>query len=73
MQREVKFLYRLVLKNNGKISDLKQIFAFYNDYNKLIDLLKNNPEVPSKTYLPSMKMPKYLQWAKKYSTKRKRK
>jgi len=71
--REIKCLYKLVLKDHGKLSDLHKIVEFYSAYDKLTDLIKNNPEVPGNTYIPSVKMPKYLQWAKKYLSKRKRK
>lgn len=73
MQREVKHLYKLLLKGNGKISDLNKILAFYEDFGKLTDLIKNNPEAPGNTFIPSVRMPKYLKWTKQYLVKRKRK
>jgi hypothetical protein len=72
IRREVKYLYLRLLKEQGKIADVKHVHNFYSTYGKLRMLLKLNPEVPDKIYLPAIKMPKYLQWIKKYVIKNKR-
>ena len=73
MQRQVKCLYKLMLKDRGRVANLKGIISFYDDYNKLTSLVKNNKDAPGAafTYIPNIKMPK--QWAKKYLVKRKKK
>jgi len=70
MRREVKYLYRRLLKKNGRVLDLKNIIGFYDEYNDLRGRALNNQEAPRelKYYLPAIKMPKYLQWAKQFLT-----
>jgi hypothetical protein len=55
-----------MLKQDRTVSDLNKIMAFYRDFEKLALLIKRNPETPGAIYMPSIKIPKYLQWMKHY-------
>ncbi len=66
--REVKWLYKKLLKPDGSVLNLKKIIGFYDEYNDLRGRILNSREAPGtlKHSLPPLKMPLYLKWAKKY-------
>jgi len=66
MRREPKYLYLLLLKEK-KFINLRKIMVYYNKYNDLLNLA-NGTDMPEniKEQLPPLKMPKYLEWVKKY-------
>jgi len=68
MRREVRCLYRALLKEDGVMLDLHKMIGFYEEYNDLRDRVMSSQEAPGtlKNNLPPLKMPKYLQWAKQY-------
>lgn len=68
MRREVRCLYRKLLKEDGKILDLKKIIGFYDEYNDLRGRILNSREAPGtlKNSLPPLKMPQYLKWIRQY-------
>jgi len=72
MQREIKYLYLLILKKKNSAVDIKSAYEFYSAYEKAYNLLMINPWIPGTTYLPKIKMPKYLKWAKQYIKRDKR-
>lgn len=71
MKREVLCLYKRLLKPNGKVLNLKKMIGFYEEYHDFRNRVLNSPEAPwplknEFKYSPTVKMPLYLKWAKKY-------
>jgi hypothetical protein len=71
MKREVRCLYRLLLKPGGKVLDVRNVLEIYEEYNMFRDKVLNADEAPAimKGYFPKMDMPKYLEWVKQYLIK----
>jgi hypothetical protein len=72
IKREVRCIYTALLKNS-KMLNLRKMIGFYEEYDKFRKRVHNSEEAPMalKNYLPPLKMPKYLMWAKKYLVKAK--
>lgn len=68
IKREVGCLYRKLLKQDGKVLNLKKIIGFYEEYNNLRSRIFNSDEAPYslKVDLHPLKMPQYLIWIKQY-------
>lgn len=69
MQREVRCLYRLLLKPNGKVLDLYKVFEVYEEWDKFREFVRNTEETPGiirSLSLPHVEMPQYLKWIRKY-------
>jgi len=70
-KREVRCLYLMLLKNNGRIIDINKTIGYYNQYDDLIRS-KDDPDFPQaiKSSLVygklGTKMPQYLQWSRKF-------
>jgi len=73
-KREVRCLYLMLLKNNGRIVNINKIIGYYNQYDNLIQS-KDDLDFPHTiknglVYGKSgIKTPKYLQWSKKFLVK----
>jgi hypothetical protein len=66
--REVRYLYKKLLKEDGRMLNLKRVIGFYDEYNDLRGRVLGSREAPYtlKIDLRPLKMPLYLKWAKKY-------
>ena len=68
MDRKLYWLYLRMLGGDKKLA-LKEYISFYEEYNKLISRIENNPNVPHEVLNRvngDLKIPKYLQWIKQY-------
>ena len=69
IRREVRCLYKVLLKEKGIIFNLKEMIGFFDEYQNLRDRVLRSDEAPPSLKAGLMyeyKMPKYLKWAKKY-------
>jgi len=70
IQIEIKWLYRRLLKNSGKVLSIRNILKFHDDYNHLRGRVLSSPEASHNLKYAlrneTAKAPKYLKWAKKY-------
>lgn len=68
MKREVRCLYKLLLKPDGKVLDVRKVLEIYEEYSDFRDKVLGADEAPvvMKGYFPEMGMPKYLEWVKQY-------
>ena len=72
MRREVRCLYKALLKEDGVMLNLKKMIGFFEEYRDLrTRVLCSNEAPPSLKagLVYELKMPKYLKWVKKYLIK----
>jgi len=68
VRRELKWLYRALLKNEGKTINLNELVGWYDEYTnfRLRALKSDNAPSSLKVALPPINIPKYIQWIKQY-------
>ena len=71
MKREVRYLYLAVIDEGGRFRDIRKMIAYYEEYNEFKQRLVNDPDCPAAVKYaiagsPSLKLPKYLIWAKQF-------
>jgi hypothetical protein len=67
MKRHIFYLYKRLLKENGKIVSLKDIFQLYDDYEDVRMRIEGDLMPRSFDHnMPKIKLPKYLKWIKEY-------
>lgn len=68
MQRELRWLYRALLKSDGQLVDIREIIGMYSRYNAFRKEIQESNIAPGtlKNSLPPVKMPKYLDWVSQY-------
>lgn len=68
MRRELRWIYKLLLKPNGRVASLKKILGRYEQYETFRQELAEDEDTPGslKASLHPVEMPKYLKWASQY-------
>lgn len=73
VKREVKYLYKKLLKPDGRILNLKNVIGFYDEFNDFVKRVHTSEESPDAlkskfgwSSMSRLEMPLYLKWAKKY-------
>jgi hypothetical protein len=71
MKREIRFLYKLLLKPDGKVLDVRKVIEMYHKYDEFRNEVLNSEEAPEtmKGFFPKVEMPKYLEWVQQYVIK----
>lgn len=71
IKREVKWLYRALLRNGGRVVSLSKTIGYYDKHAEYRDELQKDPDTPStlKAKMQPVIAPQYLRWAKQYLVK----
>ena len=76
IRREVRCLYKALLREKGVTFNLKEMIGFFDEYQNLRDRVLRSREAPPSLkagLIYDYKMPNYLKWVKKYLIKGKKK
>ena len=68
LNRDIRNIYLAILKDGGQSLDLRDLVKFYMEYMDLRGRIVTNASAPNrlKMIMPKVKMPKYLQWIRRY-------
>lgn len=70
MSRNLHYLYRRLLRENGEVIDIREILQLYEDHESVRRRVVSGRLMPRSFVgdIAKLKMPKYLLWAKEYLT-----
>jgi len=68
MRRELRWIYKALLKPDGKVVEIRELIGFYDRYNAFRKEIQESNVAPGtlKNSLPPVKMPRYLEWLSQY-------
>ena len=68
MKREVRNLYKALLKDRGITASVNEFIEAYDEYNTYKESVMSNSikRRVIRVYLPAIKKPQYIEWAEKY-------
>lgn len=69
MKREVRCMYKALLKENQIILGLEKILQMYDEWDAFRNMIESTDEAPAsmkRIFIPQLDTPKYLKWAKRY-------
>jgi len=68
MRRELRWLYRLLLKSNGRVVSIRRVLGSYEEYEALRKRLGEDEDTPGslKSSLRPVNKPGYLEWVSQY-------
>lgn len=68
MRREIRWVYKALLKPDGKVVNVQELISLYDRYNEFRKEIQESDVAPGtlKASLPPLKMPNYLEWLSQY-------
>ena len=75
-KREVRYLYKMFMKNLGRTTNLGKALGYYKIYDELCHTVLNDPDCPKAVQecfvVKGVKPPKYYIWAKQFMVEKKK-
>jgi hypothetical protein len=68
MRRELRWIYKALLKPEGEVVNIRELISLYDRYNEFRKEIQESKVAPGtlKNSLPPLKMPNYLEWLSQY-------